>query len=464
MKKISFYCIVSFLTIALQAQDKKLFDEIQKAFLLGKIANAKVEIDKIMATPANNEFAETWLWKTRIYAEMLNDSNNLAKYPNLVVESFDAFKKYESLEPDYKLLGESGISYRPLGVIYEVNYNKGYFSYKEKDYKTAFEYFARTAYLSKIIMQKDLKKNGNKLDTLPIMMAGYSAQNSQQQKEAVSYYSFAVDKGFASETDADMFKYMLNYYTIAKDKVAFDKYYSIAEKIYTKEDWEAFKLDYISENTSLDEKLKMFDAEDATNKLSATAYNYFGSMFSNLNKADKAEVEKDAAKKTLVRTKSRDAFKKAFLKDPKDAVASINVGIIYYVDFNDLDDVFRANVKQMQELNGKKGAEKDPKKKIAADKKIAEDVDLVKKANVDVDTKMMETANNSIEWLEKGFVILKDKATKSKTEKTSYKNSINFLSNMYAYKRDKVKGKDIKAYDALDAKYKLYDAEYSKVQ
>jgi len=36
--------------------------------------------------------------------------------------------------------------------------------------------------------------------------------------------------------------------------------------------------------------------------------------------------------------------------------------------------------------------------------------------------------------------------------------SVDFLANLYAYKRDRMRGKDPKAVDAFDAKYKEFDA------
>jgi hypothetical protein len=42
------------------------------------------------------------------------------------------------------------------------------------------------------------------------------------------------------------------------------------------------------------------------------------------------------------------------------------------------------------------------------------------------------------------------------------KNVVQWLSNSYMWKREKVKGKDVKAYDAFDAKYKEYDVLYDK--
>ena len=74
----------------------------------------------------------------------------------------------------------------------------------------------------------------------------------------------------------------------------------------------------------------------------------------------------------------------------------------------------------------------------------------------------MENLDNSIDWIEKSYTILKAKSDRNKTEKSVINKSVDFLANLYAYKRDKVRGKDLKAYDAFDAKYKEYDTLHGK--
>jgi hypothetical protein len=65
--------------------------------------------------------------------------------------------------------------------------------------------------------------------------------------------------------------------------------------------------------------------------------------------------------------------------------------------------------------------------------------------------------NIAIEWLEKAYTIFKDKGSRTKTENSIGNKSVDFLSNLYGFKRDKARGKDQKAFDAYEAKYKLYD-------
>lgn len=74
----------------------------------------------------------------------------------------------------------------------------------------------------------------------------------------------------------------------------------------------------------------------------------------------------------------------------------------------------------------------------------------------------MDAADNSIIWLEKAFTIYKDADISDRNTKNIMKNVVQWLSNSYMWKREKVKGKDVKAYDAFDAKYKEYDVLYDK--
>ena len=310
-------------------------------------------------------------------------------------------------------------------------------------------------------MKKNIRNNGGALDTLPILMSAYSAQNAQKVKEALAYYSIAADVKYGNNGDIDMYKYMLVGYSDAKDKANFEKYFAIAQEKYSKENFEDYKFDFISKNASLDEKVAMFDADDAKGNLSAAGYMNFGDMFVNYKKEDKEALEKNAPKKAMLHSKAREAFKKAYSKN-NDVLAGFNAGILYFNEFSDLDDAYRGNIKAMQEVNAAKVAEKDPKKKAATDAKTKADIEPLKNAKADIEAKMNVTADAAIEWLEKTEVSLKAKADKSKTEKTSYKNTVKFLGSLFEYKRDKVKGKDPKAYDAFDAKSKMYYDLYDK--
>ena len=57
---------------------------------------------------------------------------------------------------------------------------------------------------------------------------------------------------------------------------------------------------------------------------------------------------------------------------------------------------------------------------------------------------------------------MKTKPNRDKTEKSVINKSVDFVANLYAYKRDRTRGKDAKAFDAFDAKYKEFDGLHGK--
>ena len=101
--------------------------------------------------------------------------------------------------------------------------------------------------------------------------------------------------------------------------------------------------------------------------------------------------------------------------------------------------------------------EKDLKKKPAAEAKFKEQTDAIKKLSTDLEKPMSEAVDGCILYIEKSYNILKDKKDLNSVEKGCLRKSVDFLANMYAIKRDRAAGKDPKAYDIYDAKYKLYD-------
>jgi hypothetical protein len=306
-------------------------------------------------------------------------------------------------------------------------------------------------------MKKDIRKNNGALDTLPILMAGYSAQNAQKIKEALAYYSIAADAKFGGQNDVDMYRYILIGYSDLKDKNNFEKYYTLTQSMYPQLNFEEYKLDFINKNLSLDEKLQMYQTEDAKGSLSGLGYLEFGVMFSNFKKDEKVAIEKDEEKKVLLQNTAIAAFKKSYAKN-NDTLAAFNIGVLYYNRQNDYEEKRMANVKTMQDINTNKTVEKDPKKKVAADAKIKAQIEPLKKANAELETKVQADADNAIEWLERAYTVWKDKTDKTRIEKQSFKNTVQFLGILFETKRDKVKGKDPKAFDTFDAKSKIYFA------
>ena len=443
MKKIfvAFLVTICFLSIS-SAQNSELLKAVTKNYILGKIEPAKLEMDKIMENPSSMSDPELLIWKLTLDAEVINNPDLSAKYPNLINGWLDKFKAYEKLDPTLTQISSPAINWKPLGLMYDKFYNDGRVAYGDKKWEEAYKNFDQCAHLAKIIMKKDLRKNGGALDTFAILMAGYSAQN-----------------GYGGANDLDMYKYLLIGYIELKDKENFDKYLDKTKAKYPNEDFDDFEIEFISKNMDIDEKLEYYITEDASGNLSATAYTTLADAFVAFRKVDDGSNPEKTKK---IMSKAIDAFQKAFNKN-NNGLAAYNAGILLYNEFTDLDDLYRDNVRSMQSINSNKPVEKDPKKRAAVEAKAKEQLEPIKKANAELEVKILAAADEAIIWLEKTEQALKAKSDKNKVEETSYKNTVKNLGQLFEYKREKSKAKDPKAYDAFDAKSKFYFGIFDKL-
>ena len=145
--------------------------------------------------------------------------------------------------------------------------------------------------------------------------------------------------------------------------------------------------------------------------------------------------------------------------------AAFNIGIGYYNQFSALDEKVGENIKALQALNANRPpAPKDPKKKAAFDAQTKAQQDSVKKLNKVLEAPIKEKLDGAIEWIEKAYGVIKDKQKLERAEKNVASRSVDFLATLYAYKRDKARGKDQKAYDEFDAKFNQYDKLHEKYQ
>ena len=165
-------------------------------------------------------------------------------------------------------------------------------------------------------------------------------------------------------------------------------------------------------------------------------------------------------------TMAGEAYKKAFNANNQNYAAAFNVGISYYNQFTILDDKYRDNIKNLQNLNASKAetAPKDPKKKLAFEAQFKAKQDSIKKLNVLLDAPIKEKVDGAIEWIEKAYSVLKDKQKLERSEKNVAARSVDFLATLYSYKRDKARGKDQKASDEYDAKFNAFDKLHDKYQ
>ncbi|MBS1627333.1 MAG: hypothetical protein JSR09_10405 [Bacteroidetes bacterium] len=453
MKRLLLLAAIGSMVLVSKAQDYK---KVQTMAVLKKLEEAKTELDKqIASNPSAATKTETYFWKMYIYNGLYKDERLKGKYPNALSEAQDAFNKYVQADPSLKILKDNNGS-----DIYFTLYNHertvGNDAFTAKKYDEAAESFAKaTDYIDVIIAHKFTNAN-IAFDTSMIFFTAYSYQQAKKDDIAYKYYKRLADSKVGGNEDyALIYKFLLLRDVEKKDKAEFDTYLKTAKELYPKENWAAFEAEYVSKNFTLQDKADFYDKQDAAGKLTAEDYVNYGSEFYNIPKEEKEKL--DSAKLAVLKLKAIDAFKKAFAKDNSMYIAAFNIGLVNYLEFDATDETIRENIKKIRELNSLKDSEKDPKKKAAVETKNKPTIDAIKAETFDLDKKANSYVDTAIEWFEKAYGILKDKANKSGNEKNLTNKAIDHLAILFEYKRNKAKGKDQKAYDAYDAKYKLYD-------
>lgn len=454
MKKLLLLTLLAGSSLLVHAQDLK---KVQTAYLLAKFDDAKTEIDKVMTDAKQNVKPEALYWKAKVYAALYKDKNLSVKYPGAVKDAEAAFQKYMETDAAYTQVKEKGAE--GFFDMYGTSYNNGIKFFNDKKWEDAAASFKVAVEFSDVIFKNKWTNSSISFDTTTILYLAYSYQNAGKPSEAATYYSRLADNKVAGENYIDIYKFLAQHYTTAKSDAQFKKYLALGKELYPKFPWEEYEIDYMDQNMTLAEKTALYDKEDAAGTLSETKYLQFGDIFVNAKNKEKSLDSAQHMKYTL---KAAEAFKKAYGKNNQNGIAAFNVGVIYYNVFNDYDDRYAQNIRTMQGLNADRPVEKDPKKKAAADAALKAKLDPIRKTNAELEKPLAENLDQSLEWLEKAYISLKDKSGRNNTEKSVLNKSVDFLANLYGYKRDRNRGKDSKAYDAFDTKYKEFDALHGK--
>ncbi len=462
MKKIVIFSMLAISAYIAKAQDLK---KAQSAIIFRQLENAKAEIDKLAADPKTQNKPETQLYMAKAYSLIARDKKLKDKYPNAFEITDLAYRKYLSLDKEQKFSKDNSAVPDSIPYLYSDAYrnnlNQAIVTYNAKKYDSSAIYFTNAVVYSDFMIENKWIDNKNfAFDTTALMYGANALKNAGKVKEAAQYYTRLIDAKIASPEYVDLYRNYLLLLTEAKDNANFKKYLAISKAQYPKENWEDYELNHENKSFSFEDKIAAYEKEHAAGTLTANKYLQYGDLFASIPKEEKAKY--DSTQLAGFLQKAGEAFKNAFDKNPTDGLAAFNTGVIFYNVFNNYDDRYVANRRKLQELNNNRVVEKDPKKKVAADAKFKEQTEAVKKLNTDIEKPMMEACDMSIDYLEKAYTVLKDKPERNAAEKNCLNKSVDFLSNLFAIKRDKAKGKDPKMVDVYEAKYKTYDDLHGK--
>jgi hypothetical protein len=437
------------------------FKKMQTNLLLSKYEAAKEEYEKVVAKNTSlATSAEGYYWKAKIYSGLEKDASLAAKYPTAYDLAKAAIVQYVALDTSLKLAKDNG--QEPFFDVYIKSFKDGVSAFNDKKWLDAAKNFDEAVQFSDIIFTKGWATSKQLFDTTSIIYAGYSNQNAGNIEKTVAYYKRLVDYKLNGTELLDVYKYVLVQLINSKDKAGFDKYFSLSIEAYPKESWAEYKTEFVEKSLTITEKIKLYHDLEPTNTLTEVEYQMYGDMFMAAKNQD--SVSNEVAETYIAL--AGDAYKKAFNANNQNYAAAFNVGISYYNQYSILDDKYRDNIKNLQNLNASKAEStpKDPKKKPAFEAQFKAKQDSIKKLNLLLDAPIKEKVDGAIEWIEKSYSVLKDKPKLERTEKNVASRSVDFLATLYSYKRDKARGKDQKASDEYEAKFIAYDKLHDKYQ
>ncbi|HVX26018.1 MAG TPA: hypothetical protein VHB70_06735 [Parafilimonas sp.] len=436
MKRVILTLALVFGIIYLNAQDEAV---IQLYATQKKWEQAKEQVDKWLADPKlkDKDKPTAYLWKLTVYSQLFVDSSLSQKYPDAKDQAIDALNKYVALDPTLKQMKEQNFA-SGVGNLYSGSFDKGREAFNAKDWQTAFKNFSEAERLGDFLLSNKLSSNTATVDTVTVLYTGYAAQNAQLTDSAAKYYGILADLKVSGKDYEDIYKYLIQYYSDKKDDANFKKYLAEAKELYPNDSsvWTQFEMGNLTENADLPKLLAQYQQDVAAGNMNEDKYASYGQALAT---NDKDQLDKlDSTQKVNLKIAAAQAFSKAYELDSANGLYAFNTGVIYYGIYSDLDDRYHANQGEGAALKANRAA-------------------ISKQETAYSDT--------AAEWLGKAYNTLKAKTDRSKVETVSLNRAVDYLANIYYWKRDQTKvNGDNKDYDVYDGLYKKYDAEHNSYQ
>ena len=408
MKKITFFLTMLMIALFVKAQT---YEEIKQTLMLGQYKKAKEDVDKRMTNAKFAAKPEAFILKSAIYAGMAADSTkiNTPEGMALLTEAEAAFKKYREMDPAMPLATDPVYKNAPVG-IYSALFNIGYKQYEAKKWPEAFETFKKVDEYSTLLISQKLINTT--LDTNALILAGITAESSNNKDEAAKYYARLAEHKLSGPGYESIYRFLVTHYFTKKDIVNFEKYKAIGKELYPKSDFFTYdKTDFaVGLESSFEAKMK--------------------------------------------------ALEDVLAKDPGNYKANLALGQLIYDTLNSKVEgaVLPANAPEMEKKMvaaftkaGESQADEALPYLVIGDYFVMLQAEKVKKS----DKKYGEYLEAGREPYEKAAAVFAKKTNLNGSDRQQYKKAAGFLEDIYNYKKEQAKGKpaDIAKYTAEAKKW-----------
>lgn len=442
MKKIFFLLTMSLSVFLVTAQK---YEDIKNQLVFNKFKEAKVEIDKGMNNAKFTSKAEAYMLKTVIYAGLsMDDANkNTPAGDQLAADADIAFKKYMEMDAGLSLVSDPIYQNGPIN-LYSNYYSSGYNDYQGKKWEIAYNKFKKAAEYSDLLISKKLFQSA--LDTNVLILAGITAENSNNKEDAVKYYSRLADNKVVGEGFESVYRYLVSHYFGKKDMASFEKYKGLGKQLFPKSDYFDYdKVDFaVGLQDKLEGKIKAVEEVLATDPTNFKANEVLGEViYEALNPAK--DTDPVPANTQELEGKMVAAFNKA-------AAAKAD----YEVPFLFIGDHFINKAVKANKAREDHAADMKTRTKPGT---MASKEDVAKREALD--KAYGEILEKSMEPYQKAAAIFAGRAKLEPKDKQQYKKAASYLADIFTFKKVQAKGKpaDVAKYTAEEEKWnKIWDS------
>ena len=243
MKRFCSITLLSLIFTGLFAQKVEKAKELLKN---NKLVEAKTEIDKFLAKEENQENAEAWYAKVKIYSAISLDPNLKMQVPDARMEAFNALKKYTREDRLETSLRTDGL--KPVTEIYGGYYNQASSDFVAKKYDLALVGFKNAISVSTFMNEKEWIKMS--IDTNAVILAGMCCERLNKPEDAVKHYGQIVVYKIKREGIVEVYKWVANYFYQKKDITTARRFIARGREVYPDEPfWESLEAEIVkSEN------------------------------------------------------------------------------------------------------------------------------------------------------------------------------------------------------------------------
>lgn len=425
MKRLFLVLTISLSAFIAKAQS---IDAIKTQFTLQQFDKAKADVDKAFASGKITGKAEAHILKAAIYSTLaMSDANKgTPTGEQLNNDAAIAFSKYREMDPAMPLISDLVYQSAPIN-IYSSYYSSGYNDYADKKWQSGFEKLKKAVEYSDLLIANKLLNSA--LDTNVLILAGITAENSNNKDDAAKYYGRLADNKLKGDGFESVYRFLVSHSFAKKDMAGFEKYKALGEQLYPKSEF--FKFDKVDFAVGLVEtftdKMKALEEVLATDPNNFKANQIMGELYyDTLNStAEKAVLPPNAAE---WEAKMVAAFNKAAAAKPDLEMPYLYMGDHFINKAAKVGETRDAHAKEMKAKAkpGVKPSAEDVAKRDALEKQYGD---------------AMEAAR---EPYEKAAGILAAKPHDGNKghemrDKQQYKKAISYLANIAEYKRSMAK-------------------------